>query len=239
MKVTFVLLAGLTAWLALAGCKKDKKDPVKLNLEIAYEVDGQPLYFDSLLYRNAAGEQYSVSTLRYYISNIRFYNRGTVVYAIDTVWYADAALTAAPMVLLNVAGTRFDSVACFIGIDPVRNVHGKLAPTMENTAMEWPDMMGGGYHFLKLEGHWVSATGISGYAMHIGTDPYLTAAGCRASGAWPGNGQAKLQLVFNVAEWFRNPYTYSFASDGVYSMGNAALMQHLKENGADVIHIRP
>ena len=34
--------------------------------------------------------------------------------------------------------------------------------------MAWPDVMGGGYHFLKLEGHYKKDSLLAGYAMHIG-----------------------------------------------------------------------
>ena len=101
--------------------------------------------------------------------------------------------------------------------------------------MGWPDMMGGGYHFLKLEGHWMDTGGQLGYAMHIGKNGFLVKAGTKASLQVLGGKTINRKLMMNINEWFAHPNTYNLATDGVYSMGNAPLMKKLSENGSDVL----
>jgi len=232
----------VTAALAFPGCRK-KEDAAlpyaTAGISVVHEAGRQPLVFDTLLYRNQAGEAYSVSTLQYFLSNIRLYRNGQQVYAADTVLYIDAAKPGSPFLLSGVPAGRFDSLACFIGVDPAHNVHGTLPADAQHIAMEWPDVMGGGYHFIKLEGHWQDSGFTPGFAVHLGTDPYLVAAGCRADGTITAGRENNITLVMDVNEWFAHPNTYSFAADGVYTMGDPALMRRISENGRDVLRMRP
>jgi hypothetical protein len=103
--------------------------------------------------------------------------------------------------------------------------------------MAWPDMMGGGYHFMKLEGSYVDSTGTYGYAMHVGKNAYLV--NCTMSHHFDLNtGLNAKELVMNVNEWFKNPAIYDFNVDGNYSMGVMAAMTKLKNNGTDIFTIQ-
>jgi hypothetical protein len=190
------------------------------------------------MYQNAAGEQFSVSRLQYFLSGIVFYRGGDSVYAVDTVAYIDARKDY----IVNIAGVpafSYDSVSYVIGVPPARNAHGALAPTFENVAMEWPEVMGGGYHFLKLEGYWQDGGAPTGYSMHLGTNPALVRGGFRTAGSVAAGAQHKVSWSMDVAEWMTRPHVFSFDTDGVYTMGNAALMRKVSENGRDVINLKP
>lgn len=232
----------IIAALSCTGCRKRSDAPLpyaQVSIRLVHEVDDQPLVFDTLLYRNKAGDIYSLSRLQYYLSNIRLYRNRQLVYAADTVVYIDASGSPAPVLLRHVPAGSFDSLACFIGVDPLHNIHGKLPATAEHIAMEWPDVMGGGYHFIKLEGHWKDAGFTPGFAVHLGTDPYIVAAGCKANGTIIAGRENRITLCMNISEWFENPHTYSFPGDGVYTMGDTVLMRQISENGRDVLRIKP
>lgn len=220
----------------LSACRKDEEDPApaKLQLSLTHRVGNAPLIFDSIIYRNGADELFSVSRLNYFLSNITFYRSDAAVYKIDTIAYIDAK-NQYTFNLPGIPAFSYDSVSYSIGVPATENIHGKLPSTYENVAMDWPDAMGGGYHFLKLEGHWKDAGSTVGYTFHLGTDHYLVRGGFKASGQISANAENSIALKMDVAEWMERPHSYSFAIDGVYTMGNAALMQMVSENGRDVI----
>lgn len=228
--------------LAFASCKKTDDGalvPTTLKIAISHNVSDAPLYFDSLIYHNAAGEMYSISKLNYYLSDIRFYKNNELVFALDTVAYIDAGQQNYTIGIANIADFGFDSISYLIGVPPALNAHDKLAPTYENVAMEWPDMMGGGYHFIKLEGHWQDGTGLPGFTVHLGTDAYLVKGGLKATGVVSPNKITSLNLQMDINKWFEGSHNYSFQTDGTYTMGNAALMQMIMENGRNVFEMKP
>ena len=104
--------------------------------------------------------------------------------------------------------------------------------------MAWPDVMGGGYHFLKLEGHYKKDSLLAGYAMHIGQNGFRVSVGLHCNLILPQNGDADFNMTMNVNEWFKNPNIYNFNTDGVFTMGDTILMKKLLQNGADVFYSR-
>ncbi|HEY9176264.1 MAG TPA: MbnP family protein [Flavipsychrobacter sp.] len=232
----------MMAVLVVSACRKEKENVIPtptvgdLTINLGYHVDGEQLLFDSLRYTNAAGNMYSVTKVHYYLSRFRFYNRGEVKYSSDTIIYADAAQTTS-FTFRSLPATIYDSVSFYIGLDEAQNISNSLPATAENVNMGWPDVMGGGYHFLKLEGHWMDSTGKLGYAMHIGKNGFLVRSGMKKGITIPGGKTSVMKLMMNINRWFANPNTYDLAKDGVYSMGNAPLMKKLSENGEDVFTI--
>lgn len=237
-KIMILVLTVMT----ISACRKEKANVIPaptigdVNIQLKYSVDGKSLVFDTLMYTNAAGNLYSVSKVRYYLSRFRFYNAGTVKFSSDTIIYADAIIPQ-QVTFKNIPAGTYDSVSYHIGLDEAQNISNSLPATLENINMAWPDMMGGGYHFLQLEGHWKDSTGNLGYAMHIGKNGFLVKAGTKKTVQVQGGKTLKLALTMNINEWFANPHMYDLDKDGVYSMGNAILMKKLSENGRDVFDI--
>jgi hypothetical protein len=91
--------------------------------------------------------------------------------------------------------------------------------------------MGGGYHFIKFEGHFLNGASSVGFAMHIGNNMNLPQANMSQSLTLDG-GSGTLALRFNLNELFRTPHDYDLVN-GNYSMGSMMLMTQLKENAAD------
>ncbi len=232
----------MIAAIAFTSCRKEKENVIPapltgdLAINVGYHVDGKPLCFDSLMYTNTAGNLYSVTKVHYYLSRFRLYKEGNVKYSSDTILYVDAE-QAMNFLFRHVPVMIYDSVSFHIGLDEGQNKSNSLPATAENVNMGWPDVMGGGYHFLKLEGHWIDSTSKLGYAMHIGNNGFLVRAGIKANIEVRGGNITNRKLMMNINQWFAGPNTYNLATDGVYSMGNAQLMKKLSENGGDVFTI--
>lgn len=229
----------LFALCALAvSCRKEEDDaPPPLpaastfTLSVAHHVDGAPLGFDTMVYDNEAGYAYSISRVQYYLSRIVLL--GTSATANDTLpgpFYIDVAGTNEFDLGALPVGT-YSGALLLVGLPPEWNMTGGLPNTLQNLNMAWPDPMGGGYHFLKVEGHFMDGSAVTGFALHLGTNACLPVAVVDQPftiGAAPGT----LTLRFNVNELFRTPHTYDL-SDGNYIMGDTVLMTRVAENAAD------
>lgn len=246
MRRFFYLVFFIIAFVLFSGCKKDEKDsnvtptPVypALNIKILFEIDGEQLLFDSIKYTNAASYLYSVNSMVFYLSRISLIKPDSQVVSVKDWLYVDALdpqtyeLTISSVPEGNYIGMTFN-----IGLDSVQNVTGGLPATIENLAMEWPVPMGGGYHFLKLEGYFADSGSTPGYAVHLGNN--ISLCPVKLSGNFCiGSGCSKLTLVLNVNEWFQSPSIYDFNIDGNYTMGNMSVMTKISQNGYNVFAIQ-
>ena len=121
----------------------------------------------------------------------------------------------------------------YVGLDSAHNISYSLPNTTENLNMAWPEMMGGGYHFMKFEGNYISGTSTFGFAMHLGRNPYLVEIELDRIFNIPSQYNLT-NLDMNLNEWFKNPEIYDFDIDGNYSMGDTAAMHKLSNNGIDI-----
>ena len=238
-----ILLACMS--LGFARCHKSESTtgPVtsgSIKISVNYKVGANALIFDSLVFANKAGNVYSIEKLQYYLSGFRFYNGGQLKFTSKEVFFCDARDTVSNFELTDFTGMQagsFDSIAFYIGVAPSLNTSNSLPATMENIDMGWPDAMGGGYHFLKIEGHWKNGSLLSGYAMHIGGNNYAVRTGVKYNLVIYPTANAELHMTMDVNQWYETPGIYNFSTDGTYSMGNVTLMQKLSENGVDVLTV--
>lgn len=220
----------------LYGCREISTMPeyAAVSIRLDHRCNGLPLEFDTIKYNCAAGFNYDISRLQYYISNITFKRNDGFSFRDKGIYYVDAADPSTWEIAVDsIPPGSYQSVDLNIGIDAARNLSGYLPNTIENANMAWPDLMGGGYHMLKLEGHYVSGP-VYGYAMHTGSNPALTSCSmpCQATFTYI-NHTGTLSMEIN--QWFQDPYVYNFNTDGNYTMGNDTLMQKLSVNGRDVM----
>ncbi|MCB0759452.1 MAG: hypothetical protein KDC01_13395 [Flavobacteriales bacterium] len=200
-------------------------------MRVAHVVDGLPLTYDTLLYTNEAGTTFSVSRVEYYLSELVLIGSGGT--ANDTLhgpWYVNAAGTT-DFELTSLRTGTYSGATMLLGLPPELNLTDSLPNTIENINMAWPVPMGGGYHFIKFEGHFLADSAPHGFAMHIGRNAFLPHCEMPQGFTITGGG-GKLLLTFNLNEVFRSPHTYDLAS-GNYSMGSAVLMGQLRDNCAN------
>lgn len=234
---SYALLIGF-GLLGLLSCEPEPElqKTADINFNLEYNVDGLPVQTDTILYTNAAGNNYSISKLQYYISDITFASY-TKSYTDPNVHYIDLKDPSTSTISLSeIPIEKYYRISFKIGLNSEMNYSGSLDPTIENMNMGWPDMMGGGYHFLKMEGHFTDNTGGDvGYAMHIGTDPTLVNVSIDFPIAISYNND-DLVLDMNINQWFENPNTYDLNS-GNYTMGDNTNMGLISQNGPSTFSI--
>lgn len=240
MKIITVIL-GVGLVLTLAQCKKEEQDPPQIvaQIELQHFVGSEALEMDVIKYTNAAGNEFSVKRLLYYLSGIVLEDENGVRHTIDGAYYVDIEDASTLQFALDfVPQGKYKKLEFSLGLVPELNVFGNLPNTVENSAMFWPEQMGGGYHFMKLEGHYnTDSSEVAGYAMHIGTNPTRVDFEFNQGYTLDVN-NISIELRMNILEWFQNPVTYDL-NQGNYSMGNAALMLDLTNNGKDVFTLNP
>ncbi len=237
MKNNCLSLRFTLAFLALIFVFSCKKDPETshIHFNISHKVDNIALAFDTLLYNNAVGDTFSISKVNYFLSNIVLTDEDNETHTIEGVYYVDAA-TASTLVIEfeDVPVATYTSIRFNLGLDAATNTTNNLPSTTENNNMGWPDAMGGGYHFLKMEGNYLNAGAQTGFAMHIGKNANLVTCTISNLALEMDDHGGETHVSMNLNEWFRNPNTYDFGTDGTSIMMNDASMLKLAQNGADV-----
>lgn len=168
------LLLSVSLAMASTACRKEDDAPpsgqpapvITEKLLLAHHIDGDPLVRDTIRYMNEAGHAYSITRLEYYISQITLLGAtccGTPDHIIPGPFYINAAAHS-PIDLGQLPAGEYRGATLLLGLPPVMNQTGALPNTPENSGMAWPDQMGGGYHFLKFEGHFLNGITPTGYA---------------------------------------------------------------------------
>ncbi len=241
MRLIFYAFSIILVITSFGACKKNDNffpEKIKLTIKLNHVIDGNLLVFDTLVFFNEAGNNYEITRLEYYISNIKLHSDFLGDYESNDIIYVDAANPeSCSFTLNNVPSGKYNSISYTIGIDSIRNVSYYLPNTNENIGMAWPDGMGGGYHFLKLEGHYLYNTVSTGFAIHLGSNPFQVN-GSLSQEFMLGYNPYQIRMEMNVNEWFKNPITYNLQTDGNYTMGSALLMNKIRVNGHDVFTLK-
>jgi len=228
--------------LVVASCKKSEDDAPEpvitdgLNIVLNHYVGGTALSSNTISYTNSAGNNYGVTRLQYYLSGFEFETMNGVVYTFNNVYYIDAFSGNASIYIPSVPLAHYKRVKFYIGMDSLHNITDALPNTLENVNMAWPDMMGGGYHFMKLEGNYLASGSTTGFAMHLGMNGNLVTNNFTAHFESTAADNT-IQLNMDINEWFNDPYIYDFNIDGNYSMSDSAAMAKLSANGYNVFKV--
>lgn len=257
MRKTHLFILALA--LVLAACTKPKGYG-DLSINIDYSINGKPLITDSLCYVNEAGNEFMITEIQWFLSHIELQDeRGDwfrldhkeveflFSYPTDWIFYIDTnipesqTLETAPLSVGKYNRMRFT-----FGLNETDNQTGLFSDPPESN-MFWPEPLGGGYHYMKLNGRFVNANGeLVPLNTHLGIGQnadhtvfyqnHFTVE-LPIDFTIAENTENQLHLTMIVDNWFRSPNLYDFNEYGSAIMQNQAAQQALKENGNDVFII--
>ncbi len=243
--------------LMMAACTKPN-EKAEINLNLGYEVNGKSLVTDSLCYENEAGNKFLITEIQWFLSNIELKNEAgdwimlhqtglsdtldvSRVYYIDTDIPESQTLHSSPVKVGHYTAIRFT-----FGLDETDNQTGLFTDPPESE-MFWPDMLGGGYHYMKLNGKYLKAEDrLAPMAIHLGigqnedcTEFYQNYFIVELPIEFnvKVNTENQLDLTMVIDNWFRNPNTIDFDELGSHIMQNQTAQRLLKGNGKDVFRI--
>lgn len=242
MMKNIIIVCFTVVGINFSSCKKDviKPKPGSIKFAMEYVVDNNSLLFDTILYTNAAGNKYSVNHLEYFLSGFTFNKSDGSSHKSTSVFYINAQKPLTNSISIdNLPQGSYSSISFYLGLDSNTNKTNFLPNTLDNINMAWPDAMGGGYHFMKMEGYFLNKAGSQkdGYAMHLGRNNNLVKIDLNVPLIITDDVQTKI-LTMNINEWYKNPAVYDFETDGNYSMGLPNAMSKLTQNGKDVFTIK-
>ena len=211
-------------------------DDVSLTVEFVHNVGSTVVDYDTLIYTSNAGNLYTVELLKYFISDIRFHSSAGSDVLIDDIHYIDARETSTTTYLptTKIKKGSYTHVSFVFGMDENKNTTGLFSNPPE-VLMEWPVLMGGGYHMMKLEGRHDSSGVLKSYRAHLGslngvprhvevTIPNL-----------PFTAENNLTLTLNmdINKWFESPNAFDM-NDIESIMADSTKQAQLWQNGSDV-----
>ncbi len=232
----------LSAVAIFTSCKKDehlntedKHLNTNLTVNFTHTVDGNQLTTDEMIYQNANGEDYSVITLKYLISGIELQKEDGSTIVLKDVHSIDINdPSSLSFTIDSLDNSLYTSIAFNYGLDTSRNISNYYVNEDFHATMFWPDMMGGGYHYMKLEGAYTNDSTF--YNTHtggtMGMDFSFTKEFDVNLNVCNESGDATIDINMEINNWYTNPNTISFAGA---IMGDATKQMQLKANGsADV-----
>lgn len=188
---------------------------------------------DLLPYTNDTGEKYNIQRLNYLISDIKLHTDDGSTILLKEIYFIDADN---PSTLTFDVGemnnANYTSISFTMGLDPSKNISNLYVNETFHTTMAWPEIMGGGYHYMKIEGDYDTIT--QGYATHTG-------AAMGMDYSFNNNfeislnidddlGDVDIDINMEINNWYKNPHTINLSAS---IMGDLAKQMQLQSNGND------
>lgn len=250
MKKILFIAGFLCAILCIDSCKDDETKYAPVAFVFEHQVNGTDLQKGEMKYTNLAGNVYEVDELQYFISDVTLKKSSGQQVSITSdsaIHYIDLAIPASlswnPADRIPVEA--YDSISFIFGISESKNKTGLFVNPPQRD-MFWPDMMGGGYHYMKMNGKW-KAPGdvIKPFNFHLGI-------GMGEMGVFyqnyfkvtlplkfvPGEVSNVFYITMNIEKWFEAPNIWDWNVIGGQIMQNQPAMHKACQNGAHVFEAR-
>ncbi|MDO5972244.1 hypothetical protein Q4Q35_20795 [Flavivirga aquimarina] len=240
--------------ITLLSCGTDNDDIVSqanVTFNFSHNWDASPITntnFNTIQYTNANGEQLSITKLRYLISNITCQKENGEIITLDGYNLVDVTnntnLSFTP--LSTIPTGTYSSVSFTFGFNNDDNIDG-IYQDLNSTSWNVPTILGGGYHFMQLEGKFVdNTTTETGYAYHaikavdnsgatlVFNDTFFEV----DLGKITITNNATFNIEMNIAEWFVNPNTWDLNVLNNMLMPNFNAQIMMFENGKNAFSLK-
>ena len=242
MKKTLFLIGFFVAFLA--SCTKPTVYG-DFYVNIDYSINNKPLITDSLYYTNEAGNAFMITEIQWFISKMELQDeRDNWIPLEPRIFYIDTNIPESQTFrIASIPVGKYKTLRFVFGLDEEDNRTGLFSDPPESH-MFWPEPLGGGYHYMKLNGKYLDENEeLAPLNIHLGIGQnadhsqfyqnYFTIT-LPIDFTIVENAENQLDLTMIVDNWFRNPNLYDFNEYGSAIMQNQAAQQALKENGNDV-----
>lgn len=222
-------------------------------------INQQAIEFDTLHYVNAAGNPYLINEIQYFISDLTLYPANDDAFIIDEwkdIHYVDTDISSTQKweVFDPIAPGLYDSIAFTFGFSEDKNQSFMFVNPPERD-MFWPEYLGGGYHYMKLNGKWKEneqSTQLTPFDFHMGIGQIYDPESDSIIGFVHNNFRVSLpfsnfemstgdriniHIFMNVENWFEDPVIYDHNTWGGYIMQNQEAMAIAAINGHNVFSV--
>lgn len=235
-----LLIIGLASSTVFTSCDDDD-DPSDGVFRIVADinVDGQDVLLDSMMYQNAAGNMYSIQRCKIALSRIKANKSGNGEVNLLQEHLLDITDPGSLTIYEGtIAGGDYESMSFIFGLDSLLNYPGAY-PNPPFSNFEWPLMIGGGYHYMQLDGFYNGSTGMDPYNTHagptMGNQNY-------SSFSFPvdfkiDGGTTTATININLNNFYNGPNAWDFSVVPTAIMPLQTWQVKLKENSQDVFSV--
>ncbi len=234
------LLSVVFAALILISCGSDQEiNDTKIFLNFSHNVDGNPVSMDDLSHTNLAGENYNILTLKYLISDIKLIsNEKDHEKIIKDVHFVDLSDPSTMFIESDIIENGSYTLQVRFGLDATTNVTNSFVNEAFHTSMSWPEMMGGGYHYMKLEGSYTNDSTF--YNTHtgptMGMDHSFLCSFDLPININNSTNNLEYAIEMNINNWYENPNTLNLAP--AIMMDEQKQMQLMNNGMTDVFNLQ-
>ncbi|MBT7481260.1 MAG: hypothetical protein HN677_02580 [Flavobacteriales bacterium] len=219
----------ITSLIAFTFFSCEKPIQTDLTINFTQTVDGAELTTNSMIYTNSAGEDYDVKTLKYLISDITLHDRNGGSLQLNEVHFIDIFDESTfNFTVEDIPNNNYDSISYTMGLDAIKNISNAYYEENWFGQMEWPDMNGGGYHYMILEGDFNDS--LSGYGTHtggtMGGDYSFNNTNNISLTVDDDLGDVSININMEINNWYQNPNELEF-STYVNPDGSAGIMMNM------------
>ena len=238
MKKIILVILGYS--LIFTACKKDNPSTTNLTINFTQTVDGVDLTTNTMIYANAAGENYSIQELQYLISDITLHaNDGNTLLLAEVHFIDISDASTSSFTYENLSNNNYTSISFDMGLDTTKNKPNYYLSEGFHSTMWWPLAgpggmnMGGGYHYMKINGKYNNA--LQGYGTHtggtMGNDYSFNNNFSISLNVDDNLGDASIDIKMEINNWYQTPHEIAFSTYGMGIMGNMEKQMQLKQNG--------
>lgn len=216
----------------------DTQDNINVSLEFRHFVDQENLDLNSIVYVNNSLETYSVQRLLYVISDIKFYCENGESVSLPKHHFINLD-NINSLVLDNISLPSIcTSISFTLGFSSSNNSSNLYLNESNNfhNLMFWPAVLGGGYHYLKLEGKYYNSNQEEQfYNTHTGSLNGIDYS-FDYEFSIEENNYNTIYLDMNINNFYNNP-SYSFEEFGSGIMQNQDAQENISNNLEDIFSI--
>ena len=255
--VNILCLMIILGTFLLTSCEKEKEKYGHITLTFDHKVDGSVVIWDEMRYVNEAGNPYELSELMYFISHVRLYrNDGTITELNPNLPFhyinPDMPYTLSWENEAEIPAGTYDSLTFTFGFKDVDNISNRFVNPPESN-MAWPEVLGGGYHYMMMNGFYLDTAGIRRTNnFHLGrgqlydNNQQVISFVDNSFRVNPNGGQFTINanqltnatIIMNIESWFSTPLVYDFNQFGGAIMQKQAAMEAACKNGKDAFSIK-
>ena len=255
-----ILLISFMAVLACSSSDDSNSDPdptptpitdVNMTFNFTHNWDGTNVTnsnFNNIQFTNANDEEMSIELLRYLISNITLQKNSGETIVINDYNLVDVTnntgLTFTPE--MQIPKGSYSNISFTFGFNNTDNIDGAY-PDLNTALWNVPTMLGGGYHYMQLEGKFIDNLDSEiGYQYHAiravdNSDPdnlqFIDTFFEVDLGSVTVENNITFEISMNIAEWFKNPVNWDLNNLHTMLMPNFGAQVLMYNNGKDAFSL--